>query len=522
MGTAGTCLGVLKGIRDKIGKGYAIVHDAIDKAGVGPVFQQAAHQVGQQGTVTAHGGIHPHRPPQPRILRPQQLPVETVPHAMQALEFVVSGAERTACFENGGDGMGVMGGEQRKDRIGHGQQTTGTRQVGYVSVGLAGIDGIVDQAVLLGALDLRIPVGALDQANHQAPTVATRHGNQPVDDRRRPLLVSLHDKTQARPFGQSRVCGKRSEHIERQFKPLRLLRINGQPDVVALGQQAQMADPRHEFMQHPRLLGPVVARMQRRELDGDAVALVNTPPAILPANGVDGMGVSRGVACCLVRRHGGLAEHVKRITVVGQRVGARTLQRGLDGFAQHELLSDKAHGVIHGLPDQRLPTPHGDAFQRPGNPCRLVGGKKTPGEGQAPGRRIHEHGRAMAHMGRPVPSAQFVSNQAQAGVIVGHPQQGFGQTHQCHALAAVEGELVHQRIDPPGPPPPLAHADSQLSRQSSDTGRLIGGGTRVLNKRLHTLRLGPAGGRPDSLAQGCQRGLRGGRIGIGDNSHDIT
>ena len=55
--TGGHLLDLLHRILHQIREGDVVVRDAVDEGGVGPVLQQAAHQVGEQGLVAAHRGI---------------------------------------------------------------------------------------------------------------------------------------------------------------------------------------------------------------------------------------------------------------------------------------------------------------------------------------------------------------------------------------------------------------------------------------------------------------------------------
>ena len=85
------------------------IHNLVDKRGVRAVFQQAAHQVGQQGFMRAHRRIHAHVPPQ--VLRADHLVVQGFAHAVQALVFELFAF---AHLVNRGQGVGVVGGELRE------------------------------------------------------------------------------------------------------------------------------------------------------------------------------------------------------------------------------------------------------------------------------------------------------------------------------------------------------------------------------------------------------------------------
>ena len=52
---------LLNGVKraaDEFVKADVFIHNLADERGVRAVFQQAAHQIGEQGFVCAHGGIH--------------------------------------------------------------------------------------------------------------------------------------------------------------------------------------------------------------------------------------------------------------------------------------------------------------------------------------------------------------------------------------------------------------------------------------------------------------------------------
>ena len=78
-------------------------------------------------------------------------------------------------LQDGCDGGRVVRGELRVDGIRRGQQRAGAGEVRHVGVVLVGEHGVGGQAQLLCALDLGVPVRALDQAAHQAQLVFSRN-----------------------------------------------------------------------------------------------------------------------------------------------------------------------------------------------------------------------------------------------------------------------------------------------------------------------------------------------------------
>ena len=89
------------------------VDDLVDEAGVGTVLQQPTDQVGEQVAVGTYGRIDPAAD----SVFGQNDIVQAFAHAMQALEFVSAGRDMGfgGDMQDGGDGMGVVGGKLRID-----------------------------------------------------------------------------------------------------------------------------------------------------------------------------------------------------------------------------------------------------------------------------------------------------------------------------------------------------------------------------------------------------------------------
>ena len=109
----------------------------------------------------------------------QQRLVERLAHAVQALELVARDAARL--LDHGGDGERVVGGELRIDVAARRQQPAHAGDVAEVGHRLAGEHRIVGEPAFLRALDLGVPVGALDQPHHQAAVERLRRCDHPVD-----------------------------------------------------------------------------------------------------------------------------------------------------------------------------------------------------------------------------------------------------------------------------------------------------------------------------------------------------
>ena len=168
------------------------------------------------------------------LVRADDLLVQRLAHAVQALELVLAGVKSApAMCVDGRQRVRVVGGELREDRVGRRQQLAGAGEVGDVGVDLAGEDRIAVQAVDLGALDLAVPVGALDQPHHQPVAAAPRQVDQPVDHERAALLVGLHHEADAVPAGQLRLEAQLLEQVERELQPVGFLGVDVEADVVA-------------------------------------------------------------------------------------------------------------------------------------------------------------------------------------------------------------------------------------------------------------------------------------------------
>src|SRR5919107_3254400 len=101
-----------------------------------------------------------------------------------------------------------MGGELRVDGVLCGQELLSASKIRDVAVDLAGVDRIPGLAVDLRALDLAIPIGPFDQADHETVLAAPGQIDQVVEDEGAALLVGLDDNPNAIPPSKIRVEGQ--------------------------------------------------------------------------------------------------------------------------------------------------------------------------------------------------------------------------------------------------------------------------------------------------------------------------
>jgi hypothetical protein len=488
------------------------VRHAVDERGVGAVLQQAPHQVGEQRLVGAHRRVDPARNAQAaRVHAADHLLVQRFAHAVQAVEFVP--ARRPAAGPghpvDRRDGMGVVGRELRVDRIRRAQQLPGAGEVGHIGVRLAGEDGIALQAVDLRPLDLGVPVGALDEAHHDAAAVAPRQVDHEIDHRRAPLLVGLDHEAQAVPARELRRGAQALQQVQRQLQAIRLLGVDVEPDAVPPRLAGQLQQHRVELVHHPRALGPDIARMQGGELDGDAGPVVDAAAGGRFADGVDRRPVVAQVARRVVGGQSRLAQHVVGMAEALRLARSGVRQRFGDGLASDELLAHQPHRPVDRGADQRLAAPADQPSQR-GRQARPAGGGDQPaGDHQPPGRSVDEQRVAPPQVPAPVAGCDLVADQGVAGGGVRDAQQRFGQAHERDPFLRRQGVFLEQALHQPGAAAvgpamaqALGEAQGQPLRRRGIGGRLLGTRQEVRDR----LRFRDAGGRGDGGPQGRRAG----------------
>ena len=119
-----------------------------------------------------------------------------------------------------------MGGELRKQPRACGKQLLDAGHVAEVGHGLAREHRIIGQAALLRALDLGVPIGALDQPDGQPAIFCRGDVLDPVDHRQSALLIGLHRKPKAIPAAERGVIEHGADDFERQFQPVGFLGID--------------------------------------------------------------------------------------------------------------------------------------------------------------------------------------------------------------------------------------------------------------------------------------------------------
>ena len=384
------------------------------------------------------------------------------------------------------------------------------------------------QAHFLGALDLGVPIGALDQAAHQAHPVLACQRGEVLNELQRAGLVGLQGQAKAGPLWEmlGHALDQSAKHLQRELEAVHLFGINRQVDIGAGRLLAQAPDARHQFIEHTRTLRVFVAGMQGAELDGNAVVVLGRAAAVGVA-GNEGNGlvvavqVAQGIgigARTFAQHVIGVREPPRSLTACGRcpprgllRLGAAQrrnvqvfparriglLHRLGHGLAQHELAAQQLHCAQgrghHGLGAQ--------LGHDAGLGLRTLAGlrvrQEVLGQGNGSARQPRHHLVAAALKVGP---AQLVCGQGDGGFGVRNAQQRFGQAHQGQALGAGDGVFAQQAFHGPEGRRIVAHG------LHPGAGRLGGSrpvqtGVDHLQLACHHLVLGAVGKRQLGLDQ---------------------
>ena len=423
------------------------VGQLVHERGIGAVFQQTPHQVGQQIAVRADRGVDAagHR------MAGQYLAVNAVAHAVQALQLERRARAFSLCqaghLQNRRDGAGVVRGELRVDRIRRRQQRARTGQVAGVRVLLVCEHRVMRQPQLLGVLDFAVPVGALDQAAHQAQLVAPRQRNDVIDQLLRPRLVSLQGQAKTLPLRVMRghLLQQGFEQVQRQLQAFDFFGVYRQVDIRLCSQCAQFPHAWQQLGHDARVLAVFIAGMERAEFDRYTVVLLYQR-----------------------RIHWVLSYLLDSIAVAGQvaqriRVGAGAFAQHVVAEAQARLLRAAAVGFLHGagnalteheLAPQQLHGAHrgrnhgacAQACDQTGLGVGALLGQKLLGQRNRRRRQARQHGVAVAVE---IGAAQLVGGEGDGGLGVGHAQQGLGQAHQRQTFGAGDRVFLQQAFHGP-------------------------------------------------------------------------
>ncbi len=262
------------GIADDFDYGNLIIHEAIDEGGVGAILEKTPHEIGEQVLMFSHRGIHAHPRKIGHLTR--RFGVQQPAHAMQPLKLKVRA--RRCQLQHRGNAVGVMRRELRIDQVMVFKEAPHAGQIGHIGGHLAGVDRIAVKTPFLGPLDLGVPIRAFHQTHRHAAAVLPGRGRNPIDHVRGALAVGLHRKPEPRPFLGDRILRESLDNVQREIESIRFLGIDGQLNAEARRLAGELLHLRYQPLHDPLVLQQAIARLQRRELDGNAGHIVNRTP----------------------------------------------------------------------------------------------------------------------------------------------------------------------------------------------------------------------------------------------------
>ena len=116
---------------------------------------------------------------------------------------------------------------------------------------LAGEHGIAVEPAFLRALDLGVPIGALDQPHHHPAVEAACETIDVIDHVAGALLIGLDRQAKAVPARQRCIAERCRDHVERQFQPVGFLGIDGEIEVMGFGLPGEIDQARDQFASSP-------------------------------------------------------------------------------------------------------------------------------------------------------------------------------------------------------------------------------------------------------------------------------
>ena len=414
--------------------------------------------------------------------------MQRLAHAIETLELVRTIAGKHG---DGGNGMGVVRGELRKERFGPREQRPRRGQISDVGIDLAGKHRIAGEPPLLRPFDLAVPIGALDQPHRNASARLRGNGAKPLDQRQRPLAIGLHREAKSVPASKRGIGEQRLDQSEAKLELILLLGIDGERQPGVAHGNGQISQHGEKLLPQWPLLRRLVARVQRRQLDRKTRPSLQLLVAAMErrsgpsVDGLDRLPIARGIAPSVFGRARGLAQHVEGEAIAQFRLVLSVVKRLADGLTEHELAAQNAHRLAQRLADHGLaagrdqPLDHGAEI----GAIALAPIDHAPGQHQAIGRGIDQKRAGMAEMLRPVAAADGAGDQAVGGGAVGDAEQRLGQAEQQDPFPARKTIFVQEGIDAAGLTPPFPRRPHQSRGQGFDLALLFSAHARLFDQR---------------------------------------
>ena len=203
-----------------------------------------------------------------QLFRTNNFFVQRFSHAVQALKFIGLSRESRACQGvNAGQCLRVMRSKLWENGVWSSQKLLGAGNVGNVGMDLLRKERKILHPIDLGTLDFTVPIGTLNQSDHQAVICATGQINHPVEYERRTLLISLDYEANALPVFQGWIETKRFQQVQRELQPVCLFSIDVEANVIVTGKARKCCQARAQLGENPFPLEAAIARMKGRQLD---------------------------------------------------------------------------------------------------------------------------------------------------------------------------------------------------------------------------------------------------------------
>ena len=128
----------------------------------------------------------------------------------------------------------------------------------------------------------------------------------------------------------------RFENIEREVEAVCLLCIHSQFDIRRLSRLRKLCQPRDECFHRGFPMGKFIARVDRRELHGDARTGQDAVTAAHLGDCCDSLLVAGKMALCVGKGTRALAQHIERVELIFGESFATARNSGFDRFAEHK------------------------------------------------------------------------------------------------------------------------------------------------------------------------------------------
>ena len=238
---------------------------------------------------------------------------EVFAHAVEALEFVPSGASRE--FGDCRDRQCIVGCKLRVNDIPHREEFFRAGKVVQIGHRLTRKNRITGKTPLLRSLDFTVPISALDQPQHERAIIVARHRRNMIDDRQSPLLIGLHREAKSAPTRECPIGKQQVDNIQGKLKPVGFLGIDDEEQIMLLRSPGKFRDARQKLGEDAWSRQGLEAGMQRRKLDGDTRTLWQHARSRGFADRIDRVRIGVEIALRVIRSARAFAQHIEGIAV---------------------------------------------------------------------------------------------------------------------------------------------------------------------------------------------------------------